>query len=76
MRKLDLKSIEERPIPGKKEKTVTVQFTYEGASWWKNGAPIVWKKRYPNQKAADQAINDAITKEGFWHSKLISAEII
>lgn len=77
MKKLDLKSIGERPLPpSKKQKTVTVKFTYEGSSWWENGAPIVWKRRYHNQKAAEQAIFDATTRERLWASKLISVEII
>ena len=77
MQPLNLKSIEERPLPpSKKQKPVTVKFTYEGSSWWKNGEPIVWKKRYPNQKAAEQAILNATTREGLWASRLISAEII
>lgn len=77
MQPLDLKSIEERPLPpSKRQKQVTVRFTYEGSPWWKNGAPIVWKKRYLNQKAAEQAILDATTREGLWASKLLSAEIV
>lgn len=62
MQPLDLKSIEERPIPGKKQKTATVQFTSPGVSWWKNGEPIVWKRHFPNMKAALQAVQDAKEK--------------
>lgn len=78
MRKLDYKSIEERPVPGKKEKKVTVQFTYKGSKLLTNGEPIVYKMHFPNLRAAEQSIQSAWEKDGIppFPPRLISTEIL
>ena len=74
MQPLNLKSIEERPLPpSKKQKQVTVRFTYQGYD-----RKIAWNNKYPTLKAAQQAIKDAWTKQDVQTVglTLLSAEII
>jgi len=73
MQPLDLKSIEERPIQSKKQKQVTVKFTYQGYD-----RKIAWNNKYSTLKAAQQAIRDAWTKQEAQTVglTLLSAEII